>query len=103
MTKKRKGGMNGAAAAIAEADAPQIPELADEKDDELIRLAKRYNSNMKKLKDASSDLQSSQDALKEAMHKRGITRYRYGKLEIDLAVTEKAKVREKDDEADNEE
>jgi predicted HTH domain antitoxin len=79
-------------------DHPQLPGTEDERDDTLIRAAKRYQSNLATLKEASSDLQVSHDALKELMHKKGITKYRYKKLQIVLDLSEKCKVKNVDEE-----
>lgn len=74
-------------------DQPQIPELQDEKDEKLIAAAKRYHSEHTKLVDASKNLDSAHEVVKKLMHERGITKYRYKKLSIEVVLKERVKVK----------
>lgn len=74
-------------------DHPQLPGTEDERDDKLIRAAKRYQSLHTQLKEAAAELEEAHTALLNVMHEKGIQKYRYKKLLIEIGQKERAKVK----------
>lgn len=72
---------------------PQIPEMEDEKDQDLINLAKDYHGEMTKRVKASAKEKEAKDLVIEAMKKRGIKTYSYKGMIVVLSETENLKVK----------
>ena len=74
-------------------DQPQLPGTEDERDDVLIKAAKRYQAMIRERKEVAEREESAHNRLCELMHEKGIEQYQYKGLIILLNKTEKAKVR----------
>lgn len=73
-------------------DQPQIPDLQDERDEALIRAAKKYQRILNQKKESSRQLEEAHDAILKIMHQNGITKYRYKSLSIEIGAKERARV-----------
>ena len=93
MAKKKVKGDDG--------DHPQLPGTEDERDESLIRAAKRYRQRMLERKAAGDEEESAHESLLRMMHERGITSYRYKDLQVDLDTKEKVKVKVRSAEAED--
>jgi hypothetical protein len=76
----------------------ELPGMETEKDPDLIRAGKAYNSVKKQRMKLTITEVERKALLISMMHDRKLTHYRYGKLTIDLETSEKLRVSEDDDE-----
>jgi hypothetical protein len=74
-------------------DHPQLPGVEDERDEVLIKAAKRYRSLMLERKEAGEREESAHTRLKEIMEEKGMTQYQYKGLIILMDVSKKCKVK----------
>lgn len=82
-------------------DHPQLPGTEDERDDVLIKAAKRYRAMIAERKEVAEREESAHNRLCELMHEKGIEQYQYKGLIILLNKSEKAKVRLNAEPSDN--
>jgi hypothetical protein len=78
-------------------EGPALPGMEDERDDALIRAAKKYRKFMLDRKAAGELESDAHGQLIELMHDRGITAYSYRGVKLVLNVNEKCKVSTPDD------
>lgn len=78
-------------------DTPQIPEMEDKEDRPLINAARAMKKAQREFSAAGEEMKEAQDKVKHIMHERGITKYRYGSLVIELSTNEKLKVKMDED------
>lgn len=89
---KAKPGTNGKHVDLGDGK-PQLPEMEDQLDQELVNLAKDYHSEMTRRMKASKKEKDSKNLVIEAMKKRDIKTYSYKGMIVVLSETENLKVK----------
>lgn len=74
-------------------DQPQLPGTEDERDDVLIKAAKRYRTLILERKEVAEREDAAHARLCDLMHEKEIEQYQYKGLVILLSKSEKAKVK----------